>query len=88
MFLKLAIVLLLLLLLLLLYEFNLIRRYKGDSINNFILTARASAHLLLHSLNNSRRKEDARTRNEEHIYLIETPKRGVTSRDWSLGREQ
>ena len=33
------------------------RRNKGDSINNLILTARASAHLLLHSRNNSRRKE-------------------------------
>ena len=40
--------------------------YKGDSIENFILTAMASAHLLL-SRNNSSRKEDARTRNEVHI---------------------
>ena len=54
-------------LLLLLEEFNLIRRYKGDSIENFLLTARASAHLLLHSRHNSSRKKDARTRNEVHI---------------------
>ena len=41
------------------YELNLIRRKKGDSIQNFILTARASAHLLLHSRNNSSQNEDA-----------------------------
>ena len=40
-------------------EFNLIRRNKCDSIDNFILTARVSAHLLLHSLNNSSQNEDA-----------------------------
>ena len=39
-------------------------QYKGDSIENFILTARASAQLLLPSHNNSSRKEDVRTRNE------------------------
>ena len=55
------------LLLLLFQEFSLIRRYKGDSIENFILTARALARVLLHSRNNSSRKEDARTRNEVHI---------------------
>ena len=38
-----------------------------DIIENFILTARASAHLLLHCRNNRSRKEDARTRDEVHI---------------------
>ena len=42
-------------------------RYKGDSMENFILIARASAHLLLHSRNNSTHKVDARTQNEVHI---------------------
>ena len=40
-------------------EFNLIRRNIGDSIENFNLTKRASAHQLLHSRNNNSRKEDA-----------------------------
>ena len=52
-------VLLLLLLLLLFSEFNLIRRNKCDSIKKFILTTRASAHLLLHNRKKSRRKEVA-----------------------------
>ena len=51
-------------------------------------TTRASAHLLLHSRNNSSRKVDAKTRNEVHFKITETPKRGVTSSDGSLGSEQ
>ena len=40
------------------------------------------------SRNNSSRKEDAWTRNEVHWRITDTPKRGVTPRDWSLGRDQ
>ena len=47
------------LILLLVYEFNFIRPNNGDSIENFILTTRASAHLLVHSRNNSSLNEDA-----------------------------
>ena len=36
-------------------------------MENFILTASASAHLLQNSRNNSSRKEDAKTRNKVHI---------------------
>ena len=49
--------------------------------NSEFLATRASAHLLLHSRNNSSRKEVARMRNEVHFQLIETPKREVTSHD-------
>ena len=40
-------------------EFNLYRLNKCDSIETFSLTTRASAHPLLHSLNNGYRKKDA-----------------------------
>ena len=45
-------------------------------------------YLLLHSRNNSSRKEHAWTRNKVHWGIKETHKRTVISCDWSLGREQ
>ena len=67
---------------------NLLRQQQAYSKREFLKTTRGSAHLLLHSRNNSSRKEDAWTRNEVHWRITETPKRRVTSRDSYLGKEQ
>ena len=47
--------------------FYLTNNILGDSIENFILTAMASAHLLQHSGNNTSREENAGTGNKVHF---------------------
>ena len=61
---------------------------QGGSIDNLSSTTRASTHLLLYNRNNNCWKENAWTRNEVHWRITDTPKRGVTSRDYSFVRER
>lgn len=64
---------------------NLFRRQQAHSKDNFSFATWASAHLLLHSRNYP---QTLRREIKKHSRIPETPKRGVTSRDWSLCREQ
>ena len=50
-------------------SFNLRRQNEDNSIENYSLTTRASAQLLLHGRNNSSRKEDAEMPHQESFYV-------------------